>query len=336
MAKMGNNGGNRKNKSRQIKKSLFAQKVLQSGQKSGFNSMQVEPGMQGIMAFCTMNKEKQAVAELRNILDEFAEQLYGREQNSEESTINDSVADEEGQDVADMLDRELKQLQSKREGKEEQFHWRKTNIDCMVFLQTHHPIDPSDFVYRILTDLQTKKIKRTRYTMRMHPVQETCRAYMDDIKQLAQRLLSPYFHQEEQSPVRWACEPRIRWNDKIKRGDLIIEIANVVGQNHVVNLKQPELTVVIDIFKNICAMAVVRDYPGLKKYNLEKIFEAEQEAVEAQQGDDAPKSQEHDGKSVDDPVQEIDNSERAAKRQVDGIDAGRETERSAPIKKAKV
>ncbi|KNC96522.1 uncharacterized protein SPPG_08110 [Spizellomyces punctatus DAOM BR117] len=332
MAKMGNNGGNRKNKSRQIKKSLFAQ----SGQKGGFNSMQVEPGMQGIMAFCSMNKEKQAVAELRNILGEFAEQLYGREHTSDESTINDSIADEESQDVADMLDQELKQLKSEREGKEEQFRWRKTNIDCMVFLQTHHPIDPSDFVYRVLTDLQNKKIKRTRYTIRVHPVQETCRAYMDDIKQLAQRLLSPYFHKEGLSPVRWACEPRIRWNDKIKKDELIIEIANVVGQNHVVNLKQPELTVVIDIFKNICAMAVVRDYPGLKKYNLEKIFEAEQETIKAQQGDDAPKSQEHDGKSVDDPVQEIDNSDKAGKRKVDAVDAKRETESSAPIKKTKV
>ncbi|KAI9000250.1 hypothetical protein BC832DRAFT_594101 [Gaertneriomyces semiglobifer] len=239
---------------RKIMKSMYNQ--------SGRN--QVDPGMQGILVFCTMNKEKLAVAELRNWFTDFVDDTPAKEES------------DSADDIEDSLEKELKGLKTSRSERKEQFMWCKTDMDCIVFLQTQSPLAPADFVYKVLSDLDRNKVKKTRYTMRLHPVERTCRAFMDDIKDLAKKICSPHFHVENQAPRKWACEAKVRWNDIIKKDELIKEIADIVGGKHVVDLKSPELTVIIEIFKNICAISVVRGYHELKKYNIEKIYEGKE------------------------------------------------------------
>ncbi|KAJ3185246.1 hypothetical protein HDU85_001296 [Gaertneriomyces sp. JEL0708] len=243
---------------RKIMKSMYNQ--------SGRN--QVDPGMQGILVFCTMNKEKLAVTELRNWFTDFVEDTPAKDES------------DSADDIEDSLEKELEGLKRSRSERKEQFMWCKTDMDCIVFLQTQSPLAPADFVYKVLSDLDRNKVKKTRYTMRLHPVERTCRAFMDDIKDLAKKICSPHFHVENQTPVKWACEAKVRWNDIIKKDELIKEIADIVGGRHVVDLKSPELTVIVEIFKNICAISVVRGYHELKKYNIEKIYEGK----EAQNG----------------------------------------------------
>ncbi|KAJ3023752.1 THUMP domain-containing protein 1 [Thoreauomyces humboldtii] len=249
------------NKKKKILRGLF------SGGPHKQGALQVDPGMQGIYCFVTMDREVQAVAEMKSLLEEYLDTIYGPQENQA-----DDSGSEDG-DVSDMLNKELKQLKAVKTDKKQQFQWCKTNMDCIIFLRTHAPIEPSSFVHTMLKDLESRNIKRTRYTQRLHPVQATCRAYMADIKIMAEKLLAPHFKVPDQEPIRWAIEPRIKWNDAMKRDELIKEVAAIVGDHHTVNLTKPELTVVIDVYKNICAMSVVRDYPELGKYNLEKVFD---------------------------------------------------------------
>ncbi|CAH1764953.1 13529_t:CDS:2 [Entrophospora sp. SA101] len=46
--------------------------------------------------------------------------------------------------------------------------------------------------------------------------------------------------------------------------ELINMIAKIVGEDHTVNLNNPELTIIVEIFKNICGMSVLKDYNKLK------------------------------------------------------------------------
>ncbi|KAI8816165.1 uncharacterized protein EV422DRAFT_328622 [Fimicolochytrium jonesii] len=273
-------GNANKQQKRKYRQGLYAQAPVKGKGNSKHGAFQVEPGMQGIYAFIHLDKERGAVAELRSLFEEYAEKIYGTKiKGAGASDDLDDSDDDDAEDVADVINRQLKELKSETNEKKAQFYWCKTNIDCIVFLRTFAPIEPADFVHKIFQDLNEKKLKKTRYTSRLHPVQHSCKAYMDDIKALAKTAVAPFFHQEGQKGIQWAVEPRIKWNDSIKRDDLIKEIADIVGAEHFVNLKSPELTVVIDIFKNVCALSVVRDYPEFKKYNLEKLVETPADAT---------------------------------------------------------
>ncbi|KAI8922288.1 hypothetical protein DFJ77DRAFT_18150 [Powellomyces hirtus] len=300
---MGKRGGAHTAKQKKIKKSLHSKGSHKHGQ------THVEPGMQGIYCFVSMDRERQAVTELRNVFGEYMEKLYG----PQEKMVGEDSDSEEG-DVSDLLDKELAQLKNAPTDKKQQFEWRKTNMDCIVFLRTHAPVEPVELVHRLLSDLDQSKQKMTRYTQRLHPVQSTCRPYVEDIKVMAKKLLAPHFHAEGGTKgIKWAIESRIKWNDNITREEVIEAIADVVGTDHVVNLKQPELTIVVDILKNVCGMSVVRDYPEFKKYNLEKINEVE-----------APKKQ---------PEEDEREAQASNKRKADNDDVS--TGEAQAVKKSK-
>ncbi|KAI9098604.1 hypothetical protein DFS34DRAFT_649304 [Phlyctochytrium arcticum] len=267
-----------KNEQRKIKKGIYGQ-GLQRG--VNFSSaMEVEPGMKGILAFVGRDKEKAAVHELTVLFEEFAEKIYGDALKSGDEIKN--AENKEG-DLSEQLDRELAELKAKSQNKNRQFYWRKTHIECIVFFQTHDPIQPTSFVHQLLTGLKEGKVKRTRFSLKLHPVEGSCRAYPDDIMNLSKELFQTNFHAEGITPKKWACECRIRFNDSLKRDSIIGQIGELVTARHPVDLSNPELTVVMDIFKNICCMSVVKEYKELKRYNLEKIFE---DSVEIENAED--------------------------------------------------
>ncbi|KAJ3184197.1 THUMP domain-containing protein 1 [Geranomyces variabilis] len=251
-------GGTFNAKRQKIKRGLFATK---GSHKSG--ASEVMPGMQGIYCFVTMDRETKAVSELRGLLHEYLERIYGPQES-----IAGSSSDEGG-DVSDLLTKELAELKKAPTNTKQQFYWRKTNMDCVVFLQTYAPIEPAEFVRKVLTDLQETKIKKTRYTQRLHPIQRTCRPYEDDLKEAARPLLALHF--EGKKGIKWAVEARVKRNSSIKREVAIDLIAGLVGPDHVVDLKNAEVTVIVEVLTNVCGISVVRDYQELRKFNLEEI-----------------------------------------------------------------
>ena len=66
---------------------------------------------------------------------------------------------------------------------------------------------------------------------------------------------------------------KIRNNSKMDRMEIIKGIAAVIGEKHKVNLTNPTLFVVVEIFKTVCGISVVDDYFKYKKYNMEEVFE---------------------------------------------------------------
>ncbi|CAG8736119.1 7113_t:CDS:2, partial [Funneliformis caledonium] len=68
-------------------------------------------------------------------------------------------------------------------------------------------------------------------------------------------------------------QKKTRHNHNVDRMELITMIAKLVGDQHIVNLDDPELVIIVDVFKSICGMSILEDYNKLKKYNIEKIFE---------------------------------------------------------------
>ncbi|ORX90736.1 thump-domain-containing protein [Basidiobolus meristosporus CBS 931.73] len=242
-------------------------------------SFQVDPGVFGFFVTCPRHKERACVSEMYAVLSEYADKLYPSESQEIEEKEVTSVEDEIANELAEM---------KKTAHKDKRFANLNTQVDCVVFIKTKEPIVPTDLAAYILKDLKETGVKKTRFALRLIPISNTCYANMSDIEAAAKKLLAPHFHGENQEPVTYAIVPKIRNNSKIDRDELIKSVAGLVGDKHKVNLEKPDFVIIIEIFKSICGISVVKDYYELKKFNLQVLFESlkqpkavEDKAVEA-------------------------------------------------------
>ncbi|KAF9976982.1 hypothetical protein BGZ73_007387 [Actinomortierella ambigua] len=262
----------------------------------------VEPKMKGFLVTTVRGRELQAGREICDLLSEYAERLYGPgfgEYSKEERDAADAAAkseegdanedgkqdkddeeeeeEEKEESLEDSIARELAELKQERQQpkRSRKFSTFKTNTDCVIFILAMH-VQPEELCNYMLNDLAKTGVKRTRNCSRIIPVTETCYANMNDITAMAEKIFRPHFHAEDQKPLTFSILPKIRHNDKVKREDLIKQLASKVGagQQHKVDLKNYDKLVLVEVIKSICFMGVVEDYERLKRFNLQTIFEA--------------------------------------------------------------
>lgn len=67
---------------------------------------------------------------------------------------------------------------------------------------------------------------------------------------------------------------RKRCNSNLKRDVVIQKLAAMVQERnseHKVNLNHPEVSIVVEVMKNICALSVIKNYFQMSKYNLRQV-----------------------------------------------------------------
>ncbi|CAI2162167.1 13809_t:CDS:2 [Funneliformis geosporum] len=231
----------------------------------------LEPNISGIFISCVKTKEPLCIRECYDLFDEYADKIY-------KSTDENPSVDEGGSDKDDVETSIAKEIaQMKQPHKSRRFASIQTGANCVVFIKTNPPVNPVQLVHSILTDLESNSYfdYESRFTMRLVPIAQTCYANMNDINRMAEEILKPRFYalKDDQQKIRYAVIPNIRHNHNVDRMELITMIAKLVGDQHIVNLDDPELVIIVDVFKSICGMSILEDYNKLKKYNIEKIFE---------------------------------------------------------------
>ncbi|KAI9016495.1 hypothetical protein CLU79DRAFT_762876 [Phycomyces nitens] len=232
------------------------------------NHISLHPGMTGVMITCTRGKEAAAVKELTDVFHQYAETLYPPE---------DPESDQDDQDIEATIARELAALKKQSSsGGKKRFANIATGTICLAFIKTADPVDPCAFVHHILTDMNKTQVKKTRYSSRLLPVQNTCHSNLADIEQLAAKLIQPKFHVPNAEgviePRTFAVVARIRNCTKLDRMQVTMKLAGIVGQPHVVDLTNPELTIIVEVIQNVCMMSIVEDFYQLKKYNIESLL----------------------------------------------------------------
>ncbi|KAI8609424.1 thump domain-containing protein [Chytriomyces sp. MP71] len=259
-----------------IKAKKFMAKAAQSAR-----SFTVQAGMQGVLGFCRRGKEAIAAKELVKLLDEYADALYGEKRASASDERNGRDEEEEEEDVEAAFAREVAAINtdamalSKKGAKaDKRFVWLNVGIECCLFVRSSAEVCPTQLVSTILADLDKTKLQKSRYIQRILPATETCLAFMDQIVPMAQRILPKYFSKDGMQSCKFAVVFNRRNNHDITREAVIPEIAKIVTQTvpHTVDIKEPDYTIVVEIFKGICAMSVVERFYDLKKYNLESIL----------------------------------------------------------------
>ncbi|WBW70967.1 tRNA acetyltransferase Tan1 [Schizosaccharomyces osmophilus] len=235
------------------------------GKKLKFKRTGIEKNESGILITVPRGKERQASNEIINVFSQHVATLWPETIGSEETD------DEEG-DLEDAISRELEEMKEKKKSKKELLTPILIDIQCVVFIKTRSPVDPVKLVEYTCKEGRTKKM--TRFTQRLTPIVRTTGASIEDLENLASEVLKPHFHEGQQS-LKFAVQATIRNHSVIKKDDIYRSIAKCVGHDHKVDLKNYDLLIVVQVFKNIIGMSVVKDYEQLRRYNLNELYQPE-------------------------------------------------------------
>ncbi|KAG1438522.1 hypothetical protein G6F56_012618 [Rhizopus delemar] len=162
------------NKRKRTKKYQCAKEASGSKGKNAFN---LQPGMKGILVACTRSKESRAVKEAMDILTEYADMLYTKE--AEEPA-------DENEDIEASIAREVAEMKGSKDKK--RFANITTGTDCLTFIRASDPVEPTELIRHMLTDLNEKQLKKTRYISRYLPIEKTCHSNIPDIENTAKDL----------------------------------------------------------------------------------------------------------------------------------------------------
>ncbi|XP_018558107.1 THUMP domain-containing protein 1 [Lates calcarifer] len=233
-------------------------------------SRELEVGMEGILITCNMN-ERKCTAEAFNLLNEYADKLYGPEklQDDTGSSSEEDEAEEEDVDVA--LKKEVAQLQASGTKQERRFQALDSGANNVIFIRTQN-LEADKLVHHILSDLHTTKKKKSRVILRMLPVTGTCKAFQDDMVKYLTTFLEPWFKTPNCATYQIAFKARNSSHNK--RDEIIKSIAGLVGKlnpKNKVDLTNPELTVIVEVIKAVCCISVVKDYTLYRKYNVQEV-----------------------------------------------------------------
>ncbi|XP_041473949.1 THUMP domain-containing protein 1-like [Lytechinus variegatus] len=236
----------------------------------------LQSGMKGILITCSGNESK-CVKEAYNLLNEYADQLYGPEtcpDDKQETIDGENESDEEEEDISDLLDKEVNALKVQHQSKVKRFRSARTGTKNVIFIQTTG-VDPHTLVMHILTDLDKTKTKKTRNIQRMLPVSHTCKAFEDKIEKTAQEMIFPVFLASDAIDSSFCIMFKARNNNKIKKEPIVQLLAPLVTQGsshiHKVDFNSPDHIVMVDVMGGMCCLSILKDYNRFKKYNLHLV-----------------------------------------------------------------
>ncbi|KAJ3762649.1 hypothetical protein EV360DRAFT_79106 [Lentinula raphanica] len=226
----------------------------------------------GIWVSCVKGKEKQTVGELRDLFDSIAADIWPI--NNPHLPDSDSE-DEDPNQVSELsIEEQIKAEVTayKRPKSEQRFVNCQTNTPCVVFISCKPPVDPVHLVETHIRNVKSTGATRTRYTHRFVPISATCYTSLPDMQTLCKSLLERYFaHSDESSIHSYKIELRMRNHSTLTRSSVIQSIAECVPEKYQVNLTNPDLFILVEIFKSVCGMSISTNYYTLHKYNVMEL-----------------------------------------------------------------
>ncbi|XP_029006747.1 THUMP domain-containing protein 1 [Betta splendens] len=278
---------------------------------------QLEVGMRGILITCNMD-EKKCMAEALNLLNEYADKVYGPEQQDD----NGSSSSEE-EDIDAALKKEVAQIQAAGAKQERRFQALDSGANNIIFIRTQN-LEPDKLVHHILSDLHSTKKKKSRVILRMLPVSGTCRAYQDDIVKYLTTFLEPWFGKP--NCATYQIRFKARNSSHNKRDDVIALIAGIVDQlnpKNKVNFNDPQLTIIVEVIKTVCCFGVVRDYNLYRKYNVQEIIKENAPKPDATaKVDEKPTEQEHKSETNQEEKKGEEQSSKTVQQDCEDGDKG--------------
>ncbi|XP_060068653.1 THUMP domain-containing protein 1-like [Ylistrum balloti] len=291
-----NMSGNSGKKGKKRPKSYY----LKCSQQNKRKINRLEIGIRGFLLTCNSH-EKDATREAYNLLNEYADQIYGPEEVPKDETKADdggpevsSEEDEEEEDIEAALQKEVKAIKTTISSSQRRFQSVQTKAHNCLFIKTSLA-DPCQLAHTIFTDLAKNHIQKTRYALRFLPIAGTCRAYQKDLKELAEKLLVEEFQTPFGVGLKYSViyKSRNNNNNDLARTSVQMIIGQVIktlNPLHSVNFDNPDVVVVVEVIGNICCLGTARDFMKFRKYNLVEVVRSPVETKENKKDVDVEKS----------------------------------------------
>lgn len=249
--------------------------------KKGQKKQYIEAGQRGFLA-TTNFRERECARECYNLLNHYADQLYGPENvllkkgdtDKDDDKKSASDDDDDANDIATELESDIKSaaiLAQANRSKDRRFLAVETGSANCIFIRTTLP-DTVELSTKIITDMAETRQSRTRNVLRFLPIESICKANLADILNAAGQLFDKHFLNVP--PTSFAINYNKRCNDSLDRMEIIRELADLVTSKnmaHRVDLNNSDVTIVVEVVKGLCCLAVVPQYIKFKKYNLTEL-----------------------------------------------------------------
>ncbi|KAH8286932.1 hypothetical protein KR018_010713, partial [Drosophila ironensis] len=242
----------------------------------------LQPGQRGFFATCNMN-EKGCVRECYNLLNHYADILYGPEQEEvqeepeknqpkaegEPEKATEKAASEEDPDDDD-LEAAAAKCRESLSSRKVRFQNVDTGTTNCVFIRTLLE-DPVTLGKHIVQDIAATGKSMSRFVLRLVPIETVCRANMPDIVEAAGALFDKHFLKE---PSSYGIIFNHRFNQQIKRDQVITQLAELVNSKNVgnkVDLQKAQKSIIVEVLRGWCLLSVIDNYLDCKKFNLAEL-----------------------------------------------------------------
>lgn len=211
------------------------------------------------MFFCN-NREKEAIKEARILFDEYASKLLSHSEEENQSSEEDEF---------EAAEAEQKELKKESEEQGEKFKLMNTGVQNVLFFKAKLK-DPVQFSIAIMDEIIASGEQKTRFLMRLVPIEATCKAYEENIKENAQKLLAVHFSNELKNS--YSVVFKSRCNQDFTKDNAIKIIGDIIKElspDSKVEYKTPDLVIMVEIMKGNCCLGILPKYfDRYKKYNL--------------------------------------------------------------------
>jgi len=250
------------------------------------------PDLKGFLLFCNSH-ERETIREAYVLLNQFADRTYGPEVSEPKTLEGEPLSaenDEVENEIEDELDKEKKilQAQANKDESDRRFQVVESGIQNVLFIRTTVN-DPVALASEILRDIAETSTQRSRYLIRLIPIQKTCKAFDGPVKEAAKTLLTPHYKSTDVAKESVKSEEgkdinvgttsfpsycvifKARLNQNFFKQDAIDIIGDIMKElcpNAKVEYKNPDLAIVFEVMKGHCCLSVVPHYYKYKKYNL--------------------------------------------------------------------
>ncbi|RAH77538.1 THUMP domain protein [Aspergillus japonicus CBS 114.51] len=228
------------------------------------NKAGIEGGDWGVFVSCDIGKESKCMSEA---VDLFTQSIEGSEK------VNDGdKSDSDEDDIEAMIKKEVEGLKPSQ-AKSRPFQAIRMDLPCLSFIRFDKSIDPEQMVHQLCLEAHAHpEKKRSRYIQRMTPVKSVRKTLSVELESFARDVLKPHFHSGG-PPKKYAIRPVVRSNKKFSRDTVIKTVADVVGPEHPVDLKNYDILINVMVIQNVIGIGVAgSDYEQLKKYNLAELY----------------------------------------------------------------
>lgn len=244
------------------------------------HSNSIQLGQHGIfVSFCS-TKESFVRNEVYNLLNRFADQLFGGEFGEEEQQVD--TADLHDLDSA--LENEKSKLTDTKK-KIRRFQIVKSGANHSFFVSTTLPLSSlNQLIESIFQTSIDSKEQHSRYIERLMPVLFICKAYEDELRKL---IIEEEFLKQILSlidptvdTIWFDVQAKKSNNTQLKSSQLEEIVINDLhsrktedlnGKTFKRDYKKPVIHILLHVIKNVILISIVRHYDSYKKYNLASI-----------------------------------------------------------------